>query len=63
MIYRSKEASQLHRWISTTGRFSGIAFSPNGETIATGGDDRVVMIWDVATRQRRKVLSGHVLFV
>jgi AAA domain-containing protein/WD40 domain-containing protein len=36
----------------------GIAFSPDGKTLAVG-DDRVVRLWDVASRQEVGALVGH----
>jgi len=35
------------------------AFSPDGKTIATAGDNGIVYLWEVATGQRRDRLIGH----
>ncbi len=34
-------------------------FSPNGEVLATCGQDRTIRLWDVATGETRRVLAGH----
>lgn len=38
---------------------SAIAFSPNGESIATGHDDGTIRLWDTQTGAQQLVLHGH----
>ncbi|MGW7387067.1 WD40 repeat domain-containing protein [Streptomyces sp. NPDC054794] len=36
-----------------------VAFSPDGRTLASSGDDGVVRLWDVPTGHLRRTLTGH----
>ncbi len=37
----------------------GLAFSPDGRTLATGAMDCLVKLWDMATGRERATLTGH----
>ncbi|MCP4358409.1 MAG: hypothetical protein GY796_10375, partial [Chloroflexi bacterium] len=42
------------------GAVSTVAFSPDGQTLASGSADGTLILWDVETRQpRREPLTGH----
>jgi WD40 repeat protein len=38
---------------------NAIAFAPDGRTLASGGADRTIRIWDAATGQLLRTLEGH----
>jgi len=41
------------------GQVWGVAFSPDGATLASSSFDRTVRLWDVAARSMKAVLQGH----
>jgi serine/threonine protein kinase len=44
---------------SGRGEVFSVAFSPDGRTIATGGQDHAVRLWNVAARRLAGTLAGH----
>ncbi|HLG13886.1 MAG TPA: WD40 repeat domain-containing protein [Blastocatellia bacterium] len=42
------------------GKVNAVAFSPDGKTLASGGDDRTVKLWDIQTGELKRTLVGHV---
>jgi WD40 repeat protein len=45
---------QGHLW-----EVRSVAFSPDGTRLASGGNDRMVKIWDAQTGQEMLTLKGH----
>jgi WD40 repeat protein len=38
---------------------NSIAFSPDCRTLATGGDDKTIRLWDMSTHRQIAVIADH----
>jgi WD40 repeat protein len=48
-----------HQLTGHIGAVTTIAFSPNGQLLASAGEDRSIRLWDTQTWNCRQVLPGH----
>jgi hypothetical protein len=50
---------RLKRLEGPEGYVFAVSFSPDGRTLATGGNDHMVRLWEVATGSERHCFQGH----
>jgi WD40 repeat protein len=55
----SRDARALVKLDGIGGRSVVIALTPDGKTLASGGDDKEIHIWQLATGERTHTLKGH----
>jgi WD40 repeat protein len=58
-IWSLPKREVLWRVPKESGRFDGLAFSPDGKTLATAGTERVIRLYDLQTGRELHRLTGH----
>ena len=58
-IYDASTGNEIDLLTGHTGSVNSVAFSPNGQTLATGSRDDTIRLWDVRTGNEIDLLTGH----
>lgn len=59
-VWDTRTGKLIHTFEGHLAGISAIAWSPDGETIATGADDKLIRLWNVLTgKAHPKAFSGH----
>ncbi|MDB9467075.1 TIR domain-containing protein, partial [Dolichospermum circinale CS-539/09] len=57
------DTSEKNRLLGHSGTIFSVSFSPDGKTLASGGDDKTIKLWNLDTGKEIRTLSGHTNYV
>jgi WD40 repeat protein len=58
-LWDVQSGHEIRRFDARPGGFWSVAYSPDGKTLATGGEDYHVRLWELVTGRERHKLTGH----
>ena len=58
-IYDAETGEELNLLTGHTSKVLCVAFSPNGNTLASGNEDKTIRLWNVNTGEYIRTLEGH----
>ncbi|MEP0855965.1 serine/threonine-protein kinase [Trichocoleus sp. DQ-U1] len=56
---RVENIALANTFIGNSKNVYSVAISPDGQTLASGGDDNTIKLWNLGTRQQLQTLKGH----
>jgi WD40 repeat protein len=62
-LWKKPSGKQLRQLKGHTNNVNSVAFSPDGQTLASGSVDETVRLWDVATGRELRQLQGYTSIV
>ncbi len=58
-LWQIADGQRFLNWEAHKGWVRSLTFSPDGKTLTSGSDDKIIKLWDVSTGKCCKVLAGH----
>jgi RNA polymerase sigma factor (sigma-70 family) len=58
-LWEATTGEQLHAWAGASKQVWDVAFTNDGASLISGGDDQVIHVWDVASGKQRREIGNN----